>query len=308
VVTASASAAFVNDKLQVLPEFRTAIETELRAQVKTLDFAVPGAERTINEWSNQATRGLIKSSLPRELVDRDTALSALNALCFRGYWAERFQEAQTKLQPFTLQSGERVQAKLMHRELDAAYAELPAQGAIPAVRALELDYRGREFSLVVLVPTPNAPLSPLEQQLDEPRLVALLSALREHRVNVTLPRFRFVSTAPVSLKSGLSALGMRSAFQPERADFSGMASPSSSVPRRFLSDVYQSVYLQVDESGTTAAAATVGRMQAVSGKFPLTRVDFRADQPFLFMLRHKASSSVVMMGRIDDPRWRSRAS
>lgn len=301
VVSASANAALVNDGIEVRPEFRSAIEKDLHAQVKTLSFASPAAAKTIEDWSNQATRGLAKSSLPRELLDPSSALIAINALYFRGLWAERFPEAKTKLQPYALPSGQQVQVKLMHRELDAPYAELPAQGGAPAARALELYYRGREFSLLVILPAPHAPLEPLEQQLDEARLQALTSALTLYQVRVALPRFRFASPAPVSFKPALQALGVRSAFEPTAADFSGVAAASSRSANLFLNDVYQSVFLQVDESGTTAAAVTVAKLSPISGQF-LPSVEFRADQPFLFVLRHKPSSSVVMMGRINDPR------
>lgn len=259
------------------------------AQLEPMDFAgdAEGSRRTINTWVEKKTEGKIQDLLLPGMINHLTELVLTNAIYFHGAWAARFDTALTSQQAFHVSRERTVEIPLMLRSAEYAFAK------VDGLSILELPYRGNRLTMVVLLPDSVDGLSGLESQLSGAQAEAWLSSLRPSKVNVFLPRFRVASR--FILNEPLQAMGMTSAFRSD-ADFSGMTG------RRdlFIGVVVHKGYVDVKEEGTEAAAATavvVTRSFGEVGRKPV----FRADHPFVFLIRDKDTSSILFLGRIEDP-------
>jgi serpin B len=210
-----------------------------------------------------------------------------NAIYFKGDWAHPFQQEMTKTADFHVTAGQKVPAPMMQQTREFSYH------AGDGFQILEMPYSGDALSMVIFLPEKVDGLAAFEQTLRADKVSAWLSNLRQRKVQVALPKFRM--TAEFQLQDALSALGMPTAFT-ERADFSGMDGKED----LYLSAVVHKAFVDVNEQGTEAAAATgvvVGAMAAPPTAIPV----FRADHPFLFLIRDKRSGSLLFLGRVLDP-------
>jgi serpin B len=259
------------------------------AGLKEVDFAADaeGARKTINAWVEKETKEKIKELLRPGVVGSDTRLVLTNAIYFKGDWARQFKKDATREEEFRLGGGKGVRAPLMRQRRTFGYLD----GG--TFQALEMPYAGKDLSMVVLLPKKLDGLPDLEKSLTPDDLVGWLKRLREQEVDVALPRFKL--TAEFELKPVLSSLGMPLAFTAGKADFSGV----DGSRKLFLSAVVHKAFVDVNEQGTEAAAATgvVARATAVH----VTPV-FRADHPFVFLIRDRRSDSVLFLGRLANPR------
>lgn len=301
--------------------FRPAFLETLRAGYGAAAFAVDfvhdaeAARRRINRWVEQQTHDRIQDLLPSEMVDSLTRLVLTNAIYFKGNWAEAFDPAATRPADFTCGDGATVQAPMMAATLETVgYAALIPDGTRDevvfktesrpvecqphpeGVQLLELPYRGDTLTLVVLLPGRPDGVPRLERHLTPSRLTQWLGALQQQAVEVVLPRFRL--GASYGLRETLAALGMPAAFCP--GGFTGM-SDAPDADRWFLSEVVHKAWVTVNEEGTEAAAATavvMGTMMGIAGPPPPT---FRADRPFLFLIRDRQTDSILFLGRVLKP-------
>jgi serpin B len=283
-----------------LPEFLKVLKDNYGAGLSDVDFRsdVEGARKTINTWVEKETKDKIKDLLKPGILDpRLTVLVLTNAIYFKGNWADQFKKEDTKDEPFHLAADQEVKAPLMHRTGQYGYFEEEM------IQGLKLPYAGNELSMVILMPkkvswtfegkTTDA-LSDLEKELTAAKLEAWTKKLRTQKVIVTIPKFK--TTAEFELSATLSAMGMKEAFT-MAADFSGMNGKKD----LFISAVVHKAFVDVNEEGTEAAAATaviMGRGAAVAAPPPAV---FKADHPFLFLIRHEKSGAILFMGRIVDP-------
>ncbi len=275
------------------PEYKTLITQQFGAGLFDVDFITQpeGARGTINKWVEQETREKIKDLLAPGTVTRDTRLVLTNAIYFKGNWQATFPKEATKDQPFTLIDGQKVTTPLMYRKGGYRYAENDQ------FQTLELPYAGRRLSMVVILPRRHDGLVAVEKELSVARLQEVIQQLRhESEVHVYLPRFRI--EASYSLNEPLQKLGMRQAFDFAAADFSGMHTGGE---RLAISAVVHKSFVDVNEEGTEAAAATGVVVGVTSAPLPRTPRHFRADRPFLFLIRDNASGSVLFMGRLLRP-------
>ena len=253
------------------------------------DFVgAPEAERgRINAWIAEQTRQRIVDLLPPDSIDTSTRLVLANALYFKARWQVPFEKDMTADEPFQLGAGKTKNVPLMHGGGGARYA------AIDGVELAELGYAGGRFATLFVLPAENDGLSALEARLDATTLARWVAAMKPTAVAVALPRFRIEPDAPLRLRPHLAALGMPLAF--EGGDFSGMA-PAELV----LDDVYHKAFVAVDEAGTEAAAATAVGAVATSAHVP-PELSFRADRPFLYLVRDAETGLVLFAGRVVDP-------
>jgi len=260
------------------------------AELRHLDFVrnAEQARRTINAWIARQTRDKIRDLLPPGTIDRLTRLVLTNAAYFKAAWTHPFKEDATHDAPFTLPDGRRVNVPMMRQQHRFGYME------DDDLQALSMPYGRGAASMLVLLPRDAAGLADLEAALAAEKLRQVLEKMRSRPVRVFLPRFE--CTSQFRLKEALSALGMSSAFDAGRADFSGMTG------RRdlFISAVVHKAYVKVNEEGTEAAAAT-GVVMGLTAARPQEPVTFRADHPFLFLIRHNRSGAILFMGRCADP-------
>jgi serpin B len=272
-------------------EYKKLVAEHYAAGLFDVDFASdPDAVREqINEWVKVQTREKIKDLLGPRVVTLLTRLVLTNAIYFKGDWVDAFKKEATRDRPFFLADGGKVDVPLMHRTGPYHYAE--ADG----YQLLDLPYQGGRVSMTVLLPRKPDGLAAVEKGLTADRLAGDLKRLRpEERVHLYLPRFRvekgFELTGP------LQALGMKAAF--DAADFGGM----HTGPEKFkISRVVHKAFVDVNEEGTEAAGATGVVLEAASPPPPQPK-EFRADRPFLFLIRDSATGSVLFLGRVTNPR------
>ena len=236
----------------------------------------------------QQTHDKIKELLGASAVSKDTDLILTNAIYFKGAWAVPFHKEATKDEPF----GDGTNSSpvpTMHQTERAFYLESST------FQALELGYLGGKLSMVILLPKQIYGLAALEASLSSTQVETWLGQLGSQEVVVSLPRFQLESAN--ELTSTLADLGMPLAFSRE-ADFSAIATDR----RLFLSAVIHKAFAEVNEKGTEAAAATgvgMARMSAVQVHKP--PVVFKADHPFLFLIRDRPSGSILFLGRVTRP-------
>ena len=267
-------------------------QADYAAGFHKVDFKhAPEAVRaTINQWVAEQTADKIKDLLAPGVLTPSTRLVLTNAIYFKGDWQTPFDKAQTHDEEFHLSAAQSVQAPLMHMEGRLNYFN----GG--NFQTLEIPYKSGELSMVVVLPNDAAGLPALEQSLTAAGVEQWLSQLRGgQKVIVTLPRFKM--TNRFSLNGALTALGMRAAFDRTLADFS----PMTGKRDLWISDAIHKAYIDVNEQGTEAAAATgiVMRGMAMSREQP--PIVFRADHPFLFLIRDNRSGTVLFLGRLADP-------
>ncbi|MGE5294442.1 MAG: serpin family protein [Solirubrobacterales bacterium] len=243
----------------------------------------------INAWVQKATYGNIKNLVERDMLNSNTRLVLTDAIYFKGKWASPFARAQTQEEPFTVAGGGKVQVLMMNQRARFDYAQ------IDAVQLLDMPYAGDKLSMMILLPKDAGGIRRLEQDLTVEKIPEWLGQVSRQEVIVSLPRFRMVGK--LDLAAELQAMGMTDAFSRDKADFTGMV---TGVKGLYVSAVVHQALIDVNEEGTEAAAATGAVMGVTSAKPEPTPV-FRADHPFVFLIRDKASGSILFLGRVMSP-------
>jgi serpin B len=273
----------------IRPEFLTLTRQQYGAEMLLVDFAqAVAASQEINQWVQQQTNDKIKDLIPPGSLDAQTRLVLTNAVYFKGDWVAPFDKRNTLEEDFTVSAQDKVKVPLMQRKAMMGYTEEET------LQVLELPYAGRELSMVVLLPKQADGLPELEKAITVDKLASLLSKLSAREVVAYLPRFKMETS--FALNSTLQAMGMKRAFSRE-ADFSGISSAES----LYISAVLHKAYVDVNEEGTEAAAATGIVMKAMAARRPQPVPVFRADHPFLFLIRDTRTGSILFMGRLTNP-------
>ena len=298
-------------------QFVQALQQAYGAASFPVDFLqAPDAARLhINAWIARQTNNRIRNMLPPGSLDRTSRLVLTNAIYFKGNWANPFQKQSTKPADFTLFDGRRTPVRLMSaREQRFRYAELMPDGAkrepIPIDEApgwtlppnpdgfqlLEMPYRGNTLSMLIILPRRHDAIHELEHRLTAEALPTWLGQLSLQDVHVSLPRFKMETS--YSLAKTLSALGMPAAFQ--AGGFTGM-SDAPQASRLALSQVAHKAFVHVDEEGTEAAAASAITVRTTSMRIPPPTPVFRADRPFVFLIRDDQTGTLLFLGRVMRP-------
>ncbi|TDP75810.1 serpin family protein [Bradymonas sediminis] len=267
-------------------DFLDTLALNYGAGLNTMDFKSQPEEarQEINKWVEGKTNERIKDLLPEGMITVDTRMVLTNAIFFKASWLYAFDEEVTAPGDFTLRDGSTVSADLMYQNTDLRYAELDN------FKAVELPYDGGDVSMLVLLPED---LAAFEADLDADTIKDAVEALEFKDVQLTLPKFSF--TLPLPLTDTLKDMGMTTAFSDD-ADFSGM----NDLNELRITDVVHKAFVSVDEEGTEAAAATAV-VVGVESSGPNELVDFKADKPFIFVIRANQTGSLLFVGRVLDP-------
>lgn len=273
-------------------EFLTLTRRQYDAPMQLLDFAESeAARREINEWVEDRTNGKIKELLSPQDIDKWTRLVLTNAIYFKGKWAKQFNKTVTYDRDFTISAEQKVKVPLMQQTAAFGYVEEET------FQALEMPYEGNELSMVVLLPRKTDGLPELEKSLSLDLVQSILAKLKTQKVITYIPRFKM--TAGFELGSTLKAMGMKRAFSPDDADFTGIREEKG----LYISRVIHKAFVEVNEEGTEAAAATAVLMK--TGSAPGDRgpvlPEFRADHPFVFLIRDMKSGEILFLGRLVNP-------
>jgi serpin B len=270
-----------------LPEFLALNRDLYGAPLHLVDFAgaTEEARKTINAWVEKQTEKKVKDLLQPGILNGDARLVLTNAVYFNAAWERPFDKKLTRGQSFSVTPDLKVQVPMMNQNGPFRYL------ADEELQVLELAYKGKELSLLVLLPQKVDGLPELEKRLTTANLKKWLAGLREGQVWVSLPKFE--CTSAFQLNQVLKDMGMPLAFRPGGADFSGM----NGNRKLYIQAAVHKAFVTVNEVGTEAAAATA----VVVGQ-PSAPPIFRADHPFLFLIRDNRSGSVLFLGRLADPR------
>ncbi|XXY50846.1 serpin family protein [Sorangium sp. So ce269] len=257
------------------------------APVRLVDFNDPAeTEDLVNGWVSRETDGKITELLTGD-VSADTQLVLVNAISFDAAWSEPFEEEATKPGPFRRGDNTSVTAEMMHGNQDTRY------GAGDGWEAVELPYAGTPVSMLVVMPTEGT-ADAFQESLDGAGLEAIVASMEDRFVDITMPKFSFSSSA--TLRQALEGLGMEVAFGPG-ADFSGILSGGDIQ----IQDVLHKAFIDVDEAGTEAAAATAVVMSTGSGGSEPAEAPIVLDHPFFFFIRDVPTGALLFAGRINDP-------
>jgi len=288
----TANALWAEETHSFLPEY---IETAARwygANATSLDFIndSEGSRETINRWVENETEDKIRDLLPSGSIDPLTRLVITNAIYFKGTWVERFDPAETMEEEFRVGPNETVTVPMMHGKTIYPYAETDT------FQALEMPYaHGNETELAMLVLLPREDnLTAAEESLDAEKVMDLRESLTSRQVEVFFPKFTLETE--YGLPPTLAAMGMSTAFDEDAADLSGM----DGTRDLFITGIFHKAFVDVNEEGTEAAAAT-GVVAGGGGIRSETPPVFRADHPFVFLIVEKDSGTVLFIGRVVNP-------
>ncbi len=271
------------------------------------------SRQAINRWVEDNTAHKIVDLLAPGSVN-GARLVLVNAIYFKGKWVNKFEAENTTDEPFYTAPNTPLNTPMMQQTARFGYAEFPD------LQVLELPYAGGDLSMVVLLPGGTLPghtnglstieeelipanpaytggtnaLAQLEAKLTPPNLALWTTKLPFQKVEVILPKFK--ATSEVSLGDTSGAMGMTDAFDPNKADFSGMDGRKD----LYISKVVHKAFVDVNEEGTEAAAAT-GVIMTLSAALPTQVPIFRADHPFLFLIRDNHTRSILFLGRMTNP-------
>jgi serpin B len=264
------------------------------AEITSLDMASPKSPGKINGWVDKQTNGKIKDIVKAPL-DAQTAMILLNAVYFNGNWESPFDKSLTKEQPF-FQSGDGaattdVNVNMMHKQGLISYAK--GDG----FQAVNLPYKGRSISMLVFLPDKSVGLDGFLDRLTVDNWNTWLKAFRPSIEELGLPRFQ--TTYELSLKKPLETIGMKTAFDPMHADFNNMLTLADNV---YLSEVKHKAFIDVQEKGTEAAAATsVHAVGTSAPAVPTEPFQMEVDRPFFYAIYDSNTASILFMGSVRRP-------
>ena len=271
------------------PEFLALTRQQYGAEMRLLDFAqAEAASREINRWVEQQTNGKIKDLIPPGSLDALTRLVLTNAVYFKGDWVQPFDKQNTREEDFAVSARAKVKTPLMHLKSKTG---LRRGGNVPGAGA-SLRGRGTLDGRALAEESGRAAGVGEGDHGRQARRADGEAPRRE--VDAYLPKFKLETS--FGLKPTLEAMGMKRAFSRD-ADFSGI----SSTEPLYISAVLHKAYVDVNEEGTEAAAATGVVVGAMAARVPQPVPVFRADHPFLFVIRDTQAGSILFMGRLTKP-------
>ncbi|XP_032007988.1 serpin B3 isoform X2 [Hylobates moloch] len=287
-----ANKLFGEKTYQFLQEYLDAIKKFYQTSVESVDFAHAPEEsrKKINSWVESQTNEKIKNLIPDGIIDNITILVLVNAIYFKGQWENEFTKENTKEEKFWPNKNTYKSVQMMGQYNSFNFASLEDVQA----KVLEIPYKGKDLSMIVLLPNEINGLQKLEEKLTAEKLMEWTSSqnMREARVDLHLPRFKVEES--YDLKDTLRTMGMVDIFNRD-ADLSGMTGSRGLV----VSKVLHKAFVEVTEEGVeaTTATAVVGGVTSP----PSTNEEFHCNHPFLFFIRQNKTNSILFFGRFSSP-------
>ena len=293
----AANRLFVQKSLTIEQEFLEGTKRFYNAEMALTDYQKDpeGARKEINDWVENKTKENIKNLIPEGIIDSSTKLTLVNAIYFKGIWQNEFDQRATRPKDFFVSKKKKVKVKMM--KLKTNFKHIANVGEL-GCQLVELPYQGEDLSMLILLPQDKYGLTSVEASLTHDKLqkaIALTQVQPSGEVKVYLPRFNM--TQEFQLNELLAKMGVTDMFNANKADFTGIS------PGLFVTHAIHKAFVEVNEKGTEAAAATAVLMSRSksppggSAKIPV----FCADHPFLFLLCHKKSGGILFMGRMMKP-------
>ena len=279
-----ANTIYMNKGYQLKSDFVTKAKTYFDAEPETRDFFDGQTRDVINKWGNDHTEGMIPEVLKEDEFDPSAVSYLLNAIYFKGVWAEKFDKANTQDETFKTDAGEKKVVPMMHQEHEFNYTE------DETCQALCLPYGNNAYRMTILLPKEGKTVNDVAQKLTAETWQRKFIWMDNAIVDVKLPRFE--SQSEIDLTGIMSALGMPKAFTPA-ADFSNFCN----VPT-YIGLMKQVAKIKLSEEGTEAAAVTViGMKNTTANPSEPQRVDFHANRPFLYVISEQSTGAIFFVGK-----------
>ncbi|MDR1406625.1 MAG: serpin family protein [Tannerella sp.] len=279
-----ANSIWYRQGLTVKAPFTDANRKNYDAEIRETNFASPDAVKQINAWCAQNTKNKIPKIV--ETVPDKAMMYLINAVYFKGIWKKKFKESDTHSEDFHLADGSTRKVDMMRQTAAFNYASDENAGY------LELPYGNRAFNMIVILPHEEKTTGDVTAQLDSEHWSTVMQSLAGYEVNLRMPRFR--TECEYKMHDGiLPDMGMTVPFT-DAADFSGISDLTLCI-----SEVIHKTFVEVNEKGTEAAAATSVSM-APTAALPMPVIDFTVDRPFLFAIREKSTGVILFMGRMEN--------
>lgn len=281
-----------------LPEYLSGLKKYYGAVSETADYVkdIDGARNKINSWAASKTNGKIKELFAEGALNSLTRLVLANAVYFKGSWRKPFTKNSSFEADFHLNSGEKGKAMLMRHESETYFP----YGEEKNIQFLAMPYKAaseeqEEFlEMMIILPYDKKAFINAEKNLSSSYIKEAREKMSSEKVRVFLPKFSFSSSH--DLNEDLKSLGMRLAFN-DKADFSGMTGDKS----LYLQKAVQKTFIDVSEEGTEAAAVT-GISMGLKSMAPVPSIIFRADKPFIFLIRDVKTGLILFIGKIENPK------
>ena len=268
-------------RCQIKEDWENIITKEYHAETRDIS-RISNPERTINAWANAKTKGKIPTILNEGQLTDDDRIVITNAIYFKDLWLHQFKEVNTNKEPFFVSPIKTEDVDLMYQRGKFLYGETKG------LQILEMFYENKDISMVILLP------------MDKARKVHSIKYLgRLHRREVLVYLPKLLMRKNYSLKNMLIGMGIETAFT-DYADFSGMTEDRGGVK---IGDVVHKTFVEVNEEGTEAAAVTGVMMVTLSAVAPppVIPVTFRVDHPYVFLLKHVPTNTILFIGKVDNP-------
>jgi len=288
----TANAFWANVDYKFLDGYLNLLKSYYVAEAKELDFSKNvEAANTINNWIEEQTNDKIRDMIKPEMLSDATKLVLTNAICFKGLWEKQFNPTYTYETDFETSPGETVKIDMMdYNDKDKEFNYTETED----LKIIELDYQGDDLSMIIILPKENN-ITLAEKQLNIVNLADWKNNLTMTTITVLkIPRFRLETE--YTLNDILFDMGIKDAFYYGDADFSGM----DGTYYLYISLVIHKAFVEVNEEGTEAAAATAIDMLAGAPGPSETRT-FIADHPFIFLIQQKETGAVLFMGKVTNP-------
>ena len=322
----NANSLWVDESFKLSPKYQAIIADNYRpAHVVAADFRNKANDERlrINQWVSNQTKDKVRDIVPPGVINAMTRLVIANAIYFKGTWVTPFDPEFTKPEPFTKSDNQKVTVPLMNMSSfeEGKYAAFNADGSefetptkvdrdfddrrgYPGdggYQVIELPYNGDTLSMMIFLPKRADELDTLFRTLSVTQLDTCAEKLQQREVNLSLPKFKLESN--YDLKRPLKELGMHLAFSDREADFSGLTEVRDVNHQLYISAVMHKAFVEVNEKGTEAAAATVVIFAPRAAFIPQRTFvpRFKADRPFLFVIRERASGLILFMGKVENP-------
>ncbi|KAK5870407.1 hypothetical protein PBY51_025043 [Eleginops maclovinus] len=282
------------DKSLVFDEtYQNISETVYGSKLLPLNFKEnPDQARvTINSWISNQTENLIQDTLPPAALDSNTILVLVNTIYFKGQWKNKFNKDNVYKSNFQVSESRSCQVSQMYQETRFRYRYYPDDH----VQLLEMPYRGDDITMVIILPSTDTTLSKVEENLDLKKMTEWMDGMEEKTVAVHIPRFRVEDS--ISLKEKLQAMGLTDLFSSEKASLPGMLEEGGEGLH--ISDAFHKAFLEVNEEGSEAAAAT--GVVAVGRSINLNREVFQVNRPFLLLIREASINALLFTARVANP-------
>lgn len=286
----TANALWAQKNYPFLPEYFQTVQRFYDGRGTNVDFVgdTENSRLTINRWVEEQTNKKIKDLIPRKILTSSTRLVLTNAIYFKGLWERQFPKNATQKADFRVSANKTVKVPMMFlQDVEVNYFENED------LQVVELPYLGGDISMLILLPRKDLP--EIESYLSAEKIEALRGKLnRKEKVDIYLPRFKLENKYLLGGENEvLGKMGMPTAFTME-ADLSGMTGRQE----LYISEVVHQGFVDVNEEGTEAAAATA---VIIDWKMLPEKLVFRADHPFIFMIQEKKTGAILFLGRVVDP-------